>query len=396
MANLLLVPHNDWIHAPIPSRLHFIFTRLATNYKHKISVLLYPKQYLKLPKKLKQTSFASNITFHHYRTIAINDLSLYYLLNSEKIFMKLQNIINNEKIDIIVHSNILPSAIVVTLAKKRKIPTIFDYIDHFPQSAESYYKNKIIQKSVSTIVQIITKYNIKNSSLIVAVSDYLNKIIKKMSPEKPVITIPNGVDLNHFKPMDKQEVAHMLGLTELINKKVLIYVGTLAPWLNFEALFKSIKKLIIHHKNLYLLIVGGSLNTSYIKYLKFTVKKYGIEKFVKFTGYVPYSIVPYYINLADVAVHPAKEIILNETTPLKLLEYLACGKPVLVTDIMEIKRRFKEYIITYEDSNDFRRKLLHTLYNFNENPTRIRETIHEYSWDNIAARYNQIITHCLQ
>ena len=56
-------------------------------------------------------------------------------------------------------------------------------------------------------------------------------------------------------------------------------------------------------------------------------------KFI-FTGTVPYEKVPQYINSSDICVVPKKPI---KCSPLKLYEYMACGKPVIASDIEGVR-----------------------------------------------------------
>jgi glycosyltransferase involved in cell wall biosynthesis len=61
-----------------------------------------------------------------------------------------------------------------------------------------------------------------------------------------------------------------------------------------------------------------------------------------FTGSVPYETVPTYINAADILVAPynvtkSPRINVGIGSPLKILEYMACGKPTIASDLPQVK-----------------------------------------------------------
>ena len=68
--------------------------------------------------------------------------------------------------------------------------------------------------------------------------------------------------------------------------------------------------------------------------LKGLVKTLGIEKRVSIEKTVSYEQVPDWINRSDAGILPFNDWYgRNVSSPIKLFEYLACGKPVIVTDI---------------------------------------------------------------
>jgi len=80
-----------------------------------------------------------------------------------------------------------------------------------------------------------------------------------------------------------------------------------------------------------LLLVGdGSARSA----LQNTINSLNLEDRVIFKGPVQHEEIPLYISLADVGILPFPRILWwRVSSPLKLMEYLAMGKPVIVTDI---------------------------------------------------------------
>ena len=393
---VLLIPANDWVQSSVPSRLHHIFGRLSKKDNYEVFVLRYPGLPTNARASLKEVICKYQVHLVSFKSISFKDLSMYYIINFKNLYHSIKKLLKNGEIDVIVHSNILPSAVAVTIGGRYNILTVFDYLDHFPESAASYYHDTAIKKqALYNVVREITKYNIKRSTMVVTVSDYLASMIRKIDPGKKITVLPNGVDLDLFKPLNKEKAAKETALESLVDKKVVIYAGVIGSWINFEMLFRVLRHLVVKKSlDVHLLLLGGS-NSSYINKVRQLIKMLDIEKNVTITGFKPHTKVAYYINLADVAIAPYKNVPKNEVTPLKLLEYLACGKPILTTPIGEIVKRFGKYVTVYNDERDLENKLLLAL-DQNKNQLSLANDIREflsknYSWDRISEAYDEIL-----
>ena len=125
---ILVIPTTDWIRHPVPNRLNFIFDILAE--EHDIYVLHFG---LKRFQSLEARSTKCNLVDGSW--IAVDDPSLYYLLNFPYHLWKIRNIAKSLKIDVILSTNILPSF----AANFAGVPVVFDYLDHLEESASIYY-----------------------------------------------------------------------------------------------------------------------------------------------------------------------------------------------------------------------------------------------------------------
>ena len=76
------------------------------------------------------------------------------------------------------------------MGRRYNIPTVFDYLDHFPESAASYYDgNPIKKQAVYNVVKKTTEYNIKHSTMVVTVGNYLANVIRKVDEKKKIVWI---------------------------------------------------------------------------------------------------------------------------------------------------------------------------------------------------------------
>jgi glycosyltransferase involved in cell wall biosynthesis len=138
--------------------------------------------------------------------------------------------------------------------------------------------------------------------------------------------IQNGANTIVFKPMDMINAREELGLAQDV--KYVCFVGNLVQWQGVEYLVQSLPLILDQSPNTQLLIVGdGQMKEELFE----LAEKSGVSNKVIFTGMVSYHKVPLYINASDVCVAFLRRE-RNErcgVSPLKLYEYMACGKAVI-------------------------------------------------------------------
>jgi glycosyltransferase involved in cell wall biosynthesis len=149
-------------------------------------------------------------------------------------------------------------------------------------------------------------------------------------PSEKIVIINNGANTDLFYPIDSEAARAKLDLE--ISKKYICFVGNLARWQGVEYLIEAAPPILRRCPNLSFLIIGDGLMKD--KLIKLT-HKFGVFDNFIFTGSVPYDRVPLYINASNVCVAP---FIMERNakiglSPLKLYEYMACGKPVVASDI---------------------------------------------------------------
>ena len=124
-------------------------------------------------------------------------------------------------------------------------------------------------------------------------------------------------------------------------------------------------------------------------------KELGVEDKFRFVGRIPYSSLSYYVNLADVCVAPYTRDIPN--CPIKIYEYLACGKPVVCSDIPGVDNlRSTGALTLVEPCNPeaLASALLATLADMNARVAQ-RElgpsVVEQYTWENTARKVAEIV-----
>jgi glycosyltransferase involved in cell wall biosynthesis len=180
------------------------------------------------------------------------------------------------------------------------------------------------------------KWAAKSADRIVAVTPQIASYFGQDLHRQPgkVKVVSNGVNIKRFYPIDNEKLLlhwkTRLGITE--GDRVVAFVGNLAPWQGLNTLIDSAFHILSREEKLKFLIVGdGLLKGDLVR----KVLDSGFEKQFIFTGMVDYEDVPFLINIADICVAPfiLQRNKMTGLSPLKIFEYMACGKPIVSSRI---------------------------------------------------------------
>ena len=218
----------------------------------------------------------------------------------------------------------------VKLSKKFKIPFIIE-IDS-PRSYEKikYQTEYRVTKSLLRWMEI--KF-IESGKAGFSVSRKIKEhFVNRGVPDDFITVIPNGADVDRFSPeISSTQVREKYDLRESV---VVGFVGSFIFWHGVENLTSIIKNNLSKYDNVKFLMVGqgGPLEPL----LKKFVSDNKFEEQVIFTGHVPHDDVPQYISAMDILLAPYPDIDFFYYSPVKIYEYMSCGKPVISTKIGQI------------------------------------------------------------
>lgn len=142
------------------------------------------------------------------------------------------------------------------------------------------------------------------------------------------LVVGNGVDAARFSPVPRTEARRALGLPD--SAHVLVTVGGLVERKGFHRVIACLPELHQYYPELHYLAVGAAgPEGDFTAELKLQVARLGLESRVHFLGALPPEGVRQVLSASDAFVLSSR----NEGWANVLLEAMACGLPVVATDV---------------------------------------------------------------
>lgn len=213
----------------------------------------------------------------------------------------------------------------IAIARRAKTPVVFRALD---------VSHKIRRSPLAPLIRIAEKYIYRNADLLSAnnpaLADYCMEISGRTGPRS--VDLP-PIDLSHFEGDIGVDRRAELGLEP--DHKVLLYMGTFFGFSGLDTVLRSLVDAFAQHEDLRLVLVGGGeLEPT----LRGMVTEFALEDRVIFTGVIPYSALPQYLHVADVAINPfVPELLTHVALPHKVLQYMAAGIPVVSTSLRGLR-----------------------------------------------------------
>jgi glycosyltransferase involved in cell wall biosynthesis len=153
--------------------------------------------------------------------------------------------------------------------------------------------------------------------------------IWKISPEK-IVKIPLGL-ADRYKPITDLKLINRVKSNLNLPENFILYLGNFLPHKNVVSLIKAFKRISKRFAN-YKLVLAGQLDNYGIEMQNYVLQE-NLEKRVQFTNTIREEDYPeVLLSLADVFVFPT----LYEGFGLPPLEAMACGTPVIASDLASI------------------------------------------------------------
>ena len=248
------------------------------------------------------------------------------------------------------------------IAKKRGIPVIVTNHSIAPLHDSYFWK----------LLKLGFKY-LNDASAIIAVSNAAKRFISNFT-SKDIVVIPNGVDVEKFRPMKGKE-----------RGKALLYIGRLSARKGVQLLIPLLFKCLKEHDAK--LIIAGKDEMFMLPLLKLQGK---LCKNVKVLGFVPDANLPELYNYADLFLMPSLTM---ESFGITAIESLACATPVVATKAGALPEIIRSGGVTTSLW-----KFPKVVANLLSNPDGIRKlgkegrkfVEEEYSWDVVAKRIENL------
>lgn len=224
---------------------------------------------------------------------------------------------------------------------EKKSILLYDYLDEIHPAVSGLKPNDVLDRHT---------YLMKNSKAVLATAKKLFSDVKKLR-EDNVFLLPNAVDYEHFhKTPDLKTIPKEIKSIKDSGGPILGYFGALAKWFDYEL----IKKIAQNQPEWNIVLIGWDYDDS--------LKQSGIKEFknIHYLGIKEYSVLPNYAIWFDVCLLPfLLNDITHSTSPIKLFEYMALGKPIVSTPIKEVSN-YKSPLIA-KSTNEFIEKIKQSL-----------------------------------
>jgi glycosyltransferase involved in cell wall biosynthesis len=231
--------------------------------------------------------------------------------------------------DIVYERNGIYNAGVALACKQLKLPyVLFVEADEI---LEHDYMGKPLTGLLRWRAKRIFYNNLHTADCIICVSDQLKKhLISNWDvPSERIITFPNAVDTERFRPYTETRIETRASL-DLDNNPLIIFVGNFYEWHDVTTLLDSFAQVLVTYPEARLILVGDGEQRAKMEQ---HVDVLGIRQAVQFTGFVSHTEIPHLMSTADIAVAPYPRLD-HELwlSPLKLYEYMASGTVVVASE----------------------------------------------------------------
>jgi len=254
---------------------------------------------------------------------------------------RLEQVVKEEKPDILhAHSPALNGMAALMVGKKMGIPVVYEVRGFWEDAAVDHgtCREGDLRYRLSKMMET---YVVKKCHAVTAICEGIRQDLVARGVEKEKITlIPNAVSIDSF-PQITQPAQHLKETHKLEDAFVIGFAGSFYQYEGIDILIRALSIIKSKGLNVKVLLVGGGAQFSNIQNL---IEELGLKEDVIVTGRVPHQEVKDYYSIMDVTVLPRKSMRLTElVTPLKPLEAMALGVPVVASDIGGHKEIIKNY-----------------------------------------------------
>jgi len=287
------------------------------------------------------------------------------------------------KCDVIVVRDLPMALAAVWIGKLLQLPVILDMAECYPEMLRCIrnfegFKFKNIFLRNPLLADIVEKNVMKKiDAVMVMVEESRARLIAKGVDEEKIFLVSNTPEVNKFTcsayGYDPENVIKLL------------YVGLISRSRGIDICINAVKKYIEVTGKKIIFSIAGTGGDS--KRLHKIISDLQITDNVNFLGWVDNKKVPHLIQDNNVCVVPHRRCSHWENTiPNKLFDYMAAGRPVLVSDVSPMKRIVNETDsgLVYRDSdvNDLVAKLIHL------SDQKIRDGFGEKGRSAVLNKYN--------
>lgn len=268
-----------------------------------------------------------------YSNTLVNDCALKKYVYLLAPFMFISGIFHlfwlsrKHKFDVIHAHWLLPNGFISAMVNRLlKIPYVI-----------TLHGSDIFVSKQNFIFKNMAKWTLKHAAMVTSVTPaFLPKLSALGVPEQKRCMIPNGVTPSVFSSPSQKRIAQLRETLSIpVNSPIVFALGRIVLKKGFNVLIQALPYVRENIQDVKIIIGGDGTDLSRLKTL---AEETGVSDIVHFTGTINRTDVPVYFYLSDLFVLPAvfdpKGNV--DGCPIVILEAMACGKPVVSSNISGI------------------------------------------------------------
>lgn len=214
------------------------------------------------------------------------------------------------------------------LAFVRRLPFVFEVRDLWPESLTAVgigNEDSLLHRSLAKIAGFLYE----RADLIVVVTPAFREYLIRhwRIPAEKIAVAENGVETDIFSPQLESANRALRRELRADGKFLVCYVGTMGMAHGLETLLDAAANLLPHRPDVMFLLVGEGAEKARIKSLAESRRLTNVG----FLDYQPRERIPAFISACDAGlVLLKKSDVFKTVIPTKMLEFMACARPVIV------------------------------------------------------------------
>ncbi len=204
-------------------------------------------------------------------------------------------------------------------------PVIYGAHEHFPDAI--LIKNwvpPIFRKFIAKAIDIYERFFSKFVDCIIVTDYEIRKRFDKIN--KKVILLFNFPKLEYFKFSKKEQ--------KRVKQKLIIHAGSISKERGGDMMIEMIKRVKMKIPEIKLILIGKFDSDPYNFWFKNRIRELSLQDTISILGPVPYEKITNYIRKAFIGLSLLQPVSkFKKNIPQKIFEYMACGIPVVASDL---------------------------------------------------------------
>jgi 1,2-diacylglycerol 3-alpha-glucosyltransferase len=287
-------------------------------------------------KDYKENSYHNDIKTYRYRSIPIPKSNGWNL--AFPTIKELKKVFQEEKINL-VHIILPMSGAIVAIKAARALD--IKIVTHSHSQPENLFMDMptIIRPALDNLWNKYLIWLYSKAESLIYPTEMAQSLLQKLDKKNtPSTVISNGIDLKEFQPREIGDFHERSNIPK--NKIKLLFVGRLFPEKSIDTLIRAMPEIVKKHKDTHLMIVGGGHLRKKLEKLTANLK---VDEHTTFLGLISEEDKIHAYNSSDIFILPS----LAELEGMVVLEAMACGKPIIVSDAKMSASRY------FVDNNGF-------------------------------------------